>query len=215
MNGDCTSRAGPVDGFAMDSDPANHAKAGEEVRAGRLRSLLGRPLPEADLDEHTRTVAAAPPAAARATATLLVFLLCGEALAFDTRFATRVVPVRTVRRIPHRSGDVLAGLANVGGELVPVARFDRMLGLAGEPAGAEVATRRMIVVGSEGNRWAFTVDRVEGVRRYDDATFLPPPTTVARALDGCTIALVPEADGRRLALLEAGRIGAGFERCLR
>jgi chemotaxis-related protein WspD len=197
----------------MESAPESREEAGDAHRAGRVRSLLARPLPEAELDENTRIVAAPPPAEVRATATLLVFTLCGESLAFDTRFAARVVPVRTVRRLPHRSGDVLAGFANVGGELVLVARLERMLGLADDPV--EGPARRMVIVGGDGQRWAFAVDRVDGVRRCDESTFLPPPTTVARAVDGCTIALVPEAGGRPIALLDAGRVASGLERSLR
>jgi chemotaxis signal transduction protein len=209
MNGDCTPETGRTDGLPMEPAPETNAAA----RGERVRSLLARPLPESELDENTRAVAAAPPAASRATATFLCFSLCGESLAFDTRFAARVVPVRTVRRIPHRGGEVLAGLANVGGELLPVARLERMLGLVGEPV--EGPARRMIMVGGEGSRWAFAVDRVDGVRRFDEATFLPPPSTVARAVDGCTIALLPGPDGRSIALLDAGRIASGLERSLR
>lgn len=179
----------------------------------RVKSLLSRPLPDAELDENTRAIAAVPPGEVRERATLLVFARCGERLAFDTRFACRVVPVRTVRRIPHRSGEVLAGFANVGGELLLVARIERMLGLSGEPV--DGPARRLVTVGIEGQRWAFEVDRVEGVRRFDEAAFLPPPTTVSRAVDGCTIALVPDGDGPSISLLDAGRIASGFERSLR
>jgi chemotaxis-related protein WspD len=197
----------------MESARESREQAGDAARAERVRSLLARPLPEAELDENTHAVAAASPAEVRATATLLVFALCGETLAFDTRFAARVVPVSAVRRIPHRSGEVLAGIANVGGELLPIARLERMLGLAGEPV--DGPDRRMVTVGGEGRRWAFAVDRVHGVHRRDESTFLPPPTTVTRAVDGCTIALVPEPDGRRIALLDAGRLASGLERSLR
>lgn len=179
----------------------------------RVKSLLSRPLPAADLDENTRAIAAPPPAEVRDSASLLVFALCGERLAFDTRFACRVVPRRTVRRIPHRSGETLAGFANVGGELMLVARLERMLGLTGDLA--EGPARRLVTVGGEGQRWAFAVDRVEGVRRFDESRFLPPPTTVARAVDGCTIALVPDGDGPAISLLDAGRIAGGLERSLR
>lgn len=213
MSGDWMPGAGPVDGLPVETGPEASPEKSEVARGERVRTLLARPLPDAELDENTRLVAAAPPAAVRAMATLLVLTLCGERLAFDTRLAARVVPVRTVRRIPHRSGEVFAGFANVGGELLLVARLERMLGLAGEPEGGP--SRRMITVGGEGKRWAFTVDRVEGVRRFDEATFLPPPTTVARAVDGCTVALVPDADGRRIAVLDAGRIASGLERSLR
>lgn len=213
MSGDWTPASGRVDGSPMDPGPTETGKAPDDARAERVRSLLARPLAEAELDENTRTVAASPPVAGRATSTLIVFGLCGETLAFDTRFAARVVPVRTVRRIPHRSGEVLAGFANVGGELLLVARLERLLGLEGEPA--DGPARRMITVGAEGKRWAFAVDRVDGVRRFDEATFLPPPSTVARAIDGCTVALVPDGDGPRVALLDAGRIASGLERSLR
>jgi chemotaxis signal transduction protein len=46
------------------------------------------------------------------------------------------------------------------------------------------------LIGRQGERWAFAVDSVEGIRRVEDAQMLPPPATVRHAADGCTKYLV-------------------------
>ena len=71
MSGDWTPGAGPVDGLPVETGPEASPEKSEAARGKRVRTLLVRPLPDAELDENTRLVAAVPPAAVRAMATLL------------------------------------------------------------------------------------------------------------------------------------------------
>lgn len=185
----------------------------------RLRTLLQRPLPPDELTENTRMVGAPAEERDRLDATLLIASLGDERLAIDVRFARRVLPTRTIHRVPHRSTALFAGICNVQGELLPVARLDRVLAIerpdtANATDAAAIAERRMVVLGDAATAWVVTMDRIDGIRRFDSTTFLAPPATVARALDGVTDALVPLDDGRFAARLDPTKLARALARCL-
>jgi hypothetical protein len=73
---------------------------------------------------------------------------------------------------------VFAGIANVSGELTPVASVAAALGVPGDGIHTH-----FIVIGDAGARWAFGSARIEGVRRVDESRIVPAPTTVRHAAD--------------------------------
>jgi chemotaxis-related protein WspD len=176
----------------------------------RMRALLDRPLPPERLAENTTLVAAPAAREAGDSASLLVFGIGDELLAVEAEGMHRVFRVSPVRRIPHRSNAVLAGLANIGGELTLVADLAAALGLS--PGGAAT---HFVVVGEPSARWAFGVDRVDGVRRVERARLLPAPATVRHAADGCTVAIAPGEDGGPpVSVLDVRRVCALLGRSL-
>ena len=184
-----------------DTDRARALERREEESIARMRALLDRPLSEADLRANTELVAAQAEARRTRMESVLVFEIGDERLGIAAEESHRVVPSSVVRRVPHRTNEVFAGIANIGGELTLVAHAGSAFGIA---AGA---------------RWAFAVDRVEGVRRMDADAALPPPATVRHACDGCTraIAEIAPLDGRANALvglLDTARVAALFARSL-
>lgn len=183
--------------------------------AVRLRTLLQRPLPDEELAENTRMVATPPEERARLDASLLIVALGAERLAIDIAIARRVVPLRAVHSVPHRTNELFAGLCNVGGELLPVVGLNKLLGIDEAGAPREGAARRMLVIGGHADAWVVVVDAVEGIRRFDSTLFRAPPATVRRALDGVTDALVPLDDsGRFAARLDPAKLAAALKRCL-
>lgn len=179
----------------------------------RVRALLDRPLSAQDVSESTALVAAPAESRRGAERSILVFRRGDELLAIEAAAAHRVVRVSPVRRVPHRTNAVFAGLANVGGDLMPVADLGAALGMAAERA--EAALTHFIVVGPPSQRWAFGVDEVLGVRRIDEASLLPPPATVRHAADGCTVHLAPlDGDGPRASVLDAIKLALLFARSL-
>jgi chemotaxis signal transduction protein len=180
----------------------------------QMRALLDRPLPAEDLRANTELVSTRSEARRTEMQSVLVFDLGEERLGIEADESHRVVPCSAVRRVPHRTNAVFPGIANIGGELTLVAHAGSALGV---PQGARQT--HFVVVGAQGARWAFAVDRVEGVRRIDRANTLPPPTTVRHAADGCTkyLAEIAATDGRAGALvsvLDAERLSAVFARSL-
>lgn len=210
-------RASPEERLAVGlaRDGAAEERHGLEV-ALRLRTLLQRPLPDDELAANTRMVATPLEERDQLDASLLIVNLGQERLALDVGFARRVVPMRTVHRVPHRTNELFAGLCNIQGELLPVARLDKLLGIVvTDRAGhSPSAHQRMVVVGEASAAWAVIVDRVEGIRRFDSSTFIAPPATVARALDGVTDALVPLDASNHAARLQPAKLAAALGRCL-
>lgn len=203
-------------------DPAPSAPRGGDAtaaaasRADALSRLLDRPLPPEELAENTHQVAQIVTRAQRATVGVLLFELADELLALPAAEVSRVTPSVPVHRIPHRTNDVLRGLCNFEGELVLCADVGRMLRLttdAGQGAEHSPGARRMLVIGSEHERWAFEVAAVLGVERVEPTSFEPPPLTVERAMVHFTDQLIP-AGPRRAALLNGARLLAGLRAAL-
>jgi chemotaxis signal transduction protein len=197
-----------------DTDHDRALERREEESIARMRALLDRPLSDADLRANAEIVAVQAEARRRRMASVLVFEIGEERLGIAAEESHRVVPCSVVRRVPHRTNDVFAGIANIGGELTLVAHAGRAFGI---DAGA--MQTHFVVIGDAGARWAFAVDRVEGVRRMDADAALPPPATVRHAGDGCTraIAEIAPLDGRASALvglLDTARVAALFSRSL-
>ncbi len=182
-------------------------------RSGALLRLLDRPVSAADLAAGAEL--AARPAEARGAATigLLLFGIGRETAALPAKLLRRVTLPARVIPIPHRSSGVLRGMCNILGELVLCADLHHLLGLPapgeaaaqGEPAGS----RRMIVIGPAHDCWAFEVDALIGVERFDPGNLRPPPVTVEYALGSFTSG-VGEIDGRCVTVLDGERILAGI-----
>jgi chemotaxis-related protein WspD len=185
--------------------PAGHD--GERALS-RMRTLLDRPLAAEEIRANTELVAAQGELTAVRMRSLLVFRVGAERLALEAESTHRVVKATPVRRVPHRTNKVFAGIANVAGELTPVALVGAALGVH-----AGTAQPHFIVIGGARARWAFGADQVEGVRRVDAARMIPAPTTVRHAADGCTAYLAPvedEGETGMVAVLAADRLVALF-----
>ena len=184
----------------------------EEASLARMRALLDRPLPPEQIEENTALVAARAEARRVRMRSVLVFTVGGERLALEADDTHRVIKVGGIRRVPHRTNSVFLGLANVAGELAPVASLAAALGL-----GADSAHTHFVVIGDARSRWAFGVESLGGVRRIDEMRLLAAPTTVRHAADGCTKHLAPVMTGSReelVAVLDAERLIALLARSL-
>ena len=206
---DNTSSHGASDELAL--------SARVDVSRERMRALQNRALPPEQLAANTALVASRAVASAGKTKSILVFRVGDERLALEAHHAHRVVPVSTVRRVPHRTNEVFAGIANILGELTVVARIGAALGV-----GAGATQSQFIVIGGAADRWAFAADSVEGVRRISESSLLAPPTTVRHAIDGCAVNLIElavDSDGASVSdasqnlvtSLDPARLAARFQ----
>jgi chemotaxis-related protein WspD len=204
-----TDERGPTDQSVGDADDGPAIPL-----AQRLRALLQRPLPPEEIEENTRIVSAETLEGDRLDASLLVVAVCSEWFAIDVSIALRVVPLAPIHRVPHRTDPRFLGLASVQADLLPVVSLERILGLERTDGAPPASERRMVVLGDGVGGWVVPVDCVEGIRRFDSSTFVPPPATVGQASDGVTDALVPIGAGRFAARLDPTRLCAAFARSL-
>ena len=191
-------------------DPADSADE------NAMNRLLDRPLSEDDIRQATERVAQLRSRPVRDVASLLLFCIGAEQLAVPATDVARVTRVAVVRRIPHRSNHIIRGLCNVDGELLICGSLMALLELA-EPdqaASAEAGQsdlRRMVVLGSESNRWAIEVDRVLGVQYFETASYKQPPVTVQQAKYRFTANLLPLGGDDVATLLDVPQVLSGFK----
>ncbi len=185
------------------------------VLAAAARRFFDRPAPEGYLESWQEIHE--QPAASFATdsKSLLVFRLGDEWLAIPTPVLVEVTPLRHVHRLPHRSGNVLAGITNIRGQLQLCVRLGGLLDLA--EAAAETPgsapTARMLVVERKTTRgperWAFGVDEVAGIHLVPGASLRSAPATIRGTAMRATVALFSWRD-RTVGLLDEARLLDGL-----
>lgn len=138
--------------------------------------LLDRPLPAGYRAAWTRRLAEAKAAAAAGKESLLCFRVGDDWFALPTPVFQEVAERRPIHSLPHQRHAAVLGLANVRGELLVCVSLARLLGL---PAAAQTAGRparaRLLVAGWHGQRTAFPVDEISGIRRVQPEEIRPLP----------------------------------------
>lgn len=176
-----------------------HADAG-------LDELLARPLADADLDRATDELAAPISARARRAMSVLAVRVGGELFAIPSVDVAKVVPPARVHRVPHRSNDVLRGIANHDGELLMCMSLEAALGIARADERAKPA---LVVIGDLRDRWAFEVDEVVGVLDVAEGASREAPVTVTASRNGCVARLAGTESGEA-ALLDVHGLASIF-----
>ena len=173
------------------------------VFAAAGRKFLDAPSPRGYLDEWTTRLAARDDTREGDETSVLVFRLGDEWLALPVAVLVEVTRPRPVHRIPHRGG-LLAGMANIRGELHLCARLDLLLGVA-NVADSDPDLRRLVVIRREAEYWCFAADEVDQVHRVllPDLTSAAP--TLARSHGKMTRGVFPHA-GRSVGLLDDARL---------
>ena len=184
------------------------------VLAEAARTFFDRAAPAGYLEDWRAILEEPAEAPAADTTSALVFRLGTEWLALPVSVLVEVTPVRTLHRLPHRSGGVIAGIVNIRGQLQLCASLHELVGLAAAPPGADddAAARsaaRLLVVERAANeaadRWALGVDEVAGVHRVSKGMLRAVPSTVGHAGSRLSSALFDWQE-RTVALLDEARV---------
>jgi chemotaxis-related protein WspD len=193
------------------SNPGSAATPAGPAHTDAILRLLDKPVDRANLEAGAALAARPVEMGSGRGVRLLLFRIGEETGALHARVLRRVTPFARATPIPHRTAGVLRGVCNIRGELVLCADLHRLLGLPPrEEGGATIDARRMVVIGTADNSWAFEVDALMGVESVDPATFRAPPVTVEYAIGDFTLN-VTEIAGRCVTILDAERILAGFK----
>lgn len=179
--------------------------------AGGLRLYDRRP-PADYLAEWTDRIAAPDPPPPGDTLPVVLFRVGPEWLALDVKHTVEVAPARTVRRVPHQNGGLLAGLVNIRGELQLAVSLRHLLGL--DPAPEEPPTARHLVAEHDGARWVLPVDEVFDIRHTRAADLGPVPDTVSLAAATLTRGVF-RWDDRAVGHLDPDRLFAALKRGFR
>lgn|GEM_PF-1282149 len=200
---------------AAPAAPLSAAEAEARLRAAADRLLARAPAP-AYLEAWARSLTRALfEGAAKEERAAVVFRLGEDLYALDVGHVREVHRPRRVHRVPGRTNEVFRGLVSLRGELVLCADLHVLLGADRPPR--PPATTRVVRAEKDGQGWAFDVDELLDVRRYDAAAVAQPQVTVSKAAVHFTDALLPlggEGVGRHAARLDAARFFAGLARSL-
>jgi len=164
------------------------------------RALLEKPAPEDYVREWTALLANRKAVEQQRPLSALVFRLGVEWLALNTALFVEIAAPRPVRRIPHRSNDVLLGMVAMRGEICLCFALDQLLGIV-VPASESSVGRRLAILKHEGSVWAFEMDAIHGVQHYAKSDVQPLPVTVAKSAPGFFRGLIRAGD-RNVGLLE-------------
>ncbi len=163
------------------------------------RGLLEREAPGGYLEEWTdvlakskaaNTLVATKEAIVRTSETISVMVFClgEEWLAIPVQLLQEVTQPCIIQKLPHRSNLLFLGLVNIRGEILLCVSLENLLNLE-DNASAFIqkdallsdASKRMIVIASEENRWVFPVDRVLGVHRFQLNELQNTPVVISKA----------------------------------
>jgi chemotaxis-related protein WspD len=182
------------------------------VFAAAAREFLDRPLPEGYvLAPASLSAEASREERAKASVSMLVFELAGEAFAIEVAQVVEAVEPRPVQRITRRSGKIFRGMVNVHGQLELYASLSGLLGVGTEPD-LRADRTRMVVLSRDQRRWVVAVDRLVGVRRYSASELRAPPATLV--LGGAHVQRVVRDEARTIALLDSTALFATLEGCV-
>jgi len=188
------------------------------VFAAAARTFLDRPAPDDYLAEWSSLLDGSDAdsresdfEAARDGIGVVIFRLGAEWLALRAQAVVEVTAVRPVHRIPHRTTPVLAGLANLRGQLHLCASLHDLLGVvpSGDAPDEARRTPRMVVIRQGSESWVFTAEDVLGVPRVPPALMRNVPSTLANPIVSFSEAVFAW-DGRSVGLLDEGRVFAAL-----
>jgi len=157
----------PIPDSAIDWDALKERIARASSGLGERRT---REQASALLDSRARALArveATPEAEDPNTFDALAFVIADETYALSVRVVRTVLPSVDVVSVPL-APEVLVGVANLRGEVLPVFDLARLLGLA--PAARSNGSAKVVVIGEERQEMAIVVDGLLDVRRVAPAS---------------------------------------------
>ena len=178
--------------------------------------VLERNLPPGYLQERSRQFAMARASARPEHASAVLFRLREEWLALPTEALQEVAEHRQIHSLPHRNKGVLLGLTNIRGELLICVSLGRLLDIESLSTSQVLRSsyKRLMVVNSDGNRFAFPAEEVKGPCRFHPQDLTPLPSTLARAKSSYTQGLVSWQD-KNVALLDPALLFIALNRSLK
>ena len=182
INAPCWSRIGiDGDGSCPELAAAIHCR-NCHVYTDRGRALLDRPMEE-DYRREWAARLAEPEQLQRARQSVVIFSLQSELLSLPAIVFKEIAAMRVVRRVPGTRNRLLLGMVNIRGELQLCVSMRILLGLetAGTARHPTADTGRLLLLQDATEAWAFPVDEVHGMHRFNLENLNAPPATVEKS----------------------------------
>ncbi len=188
-----------------------------EAYSEAAKSLFDREVPDEELRTWTKQLAEGKEVEVAGSVSVLMFRVRAEWLALPTEHFKEVVDIRPVHPVPFRSNQVLLGLVNINGELVPCVSLVHLLRLEDETsagnADARKGRQRMVVVERNKQRFVVPVDEILGVRRISMEHVERAPATVTKSPAALNRGIF-EVEDKAIGWLDEDRFFAALEESL-
>lgn len=188
-----------------------------DVYAGAAQRNLQRPVGDTYRAEWAAQLRKPVAAADSSDTSALAFRIGREWLALPTAMVSQVAPQAAAHRLPHRGGNGLAGIVNVGGKLMPAISLAALLGIDERDAPARTGRHtfaRLLVLEWSGQSFALPVADLYGIVRYASRGLTPPAATINRGLERYLLGVESRED-MHIGVLDASLIGHQMTRLLR
>ncbi|MCU0571324.1 MAG: chemotaxis protein CheW [Oculatellaceae cyanobacterium Prado106] len=139
----------------------------------------------------------------RTTFSAMVFRLATEWFALSTAVFQEVTHPSTVRKIPHRTNQILQGVVNVRGELQLCVSLTDLLNLQIDSGNSDksLTNPRFLVIEQERDRWVFPVDEVDGIHHFSQDQLEVSPAAIAQTAEAYTKGVL-NWQGRSISVLD-------------
>lgn len=116
---------------------------------------------------------------------VVIFRLSDEWLAIPTVIFFKVEQYRPIHCIPHHSSQLILGVMNLSGLLVPCVNMHHILEIYTNPKEKKRiqtnTTKRMFAIQKEKEKWIFPVDEVFGIYHCEAEALTNVPVTVKKS----------------------------------
>lgn len=144
-------------------------------RAGR--EVLERNAPGGYIAQWQKTIAAQEEGSKSALPGVMIFRLGDEWFAVSAQSLQEIADKRVIRRVPHNENPHIAGVVNIGGEIVVCYSMAELLGVD-RREDAQNSYTRLMVVACFDEKYIFPVNEVMGMTRFLEEDVLPIPATL-------------------------------------
>lgn len=187
------------------------------VYSAAARDIMQRPMPDNYQQDWAKQLATTEQSGKKHDLSLMVFRVKREWLALPSSVFQSIAEMASAHHLPHRSGAVLLGVANVRGKLYPCMSLAGLLQLDAID-GVTTQTRRiyprLMLVNFSGQTFALPVDDMLGVHRLHSDALRAAPTSVNKATAHFMTGVL-SIDELRVGCLDAELLGYQLKQVLR
>lgn len=174
--------------------------------------LLGRPVSDDYIEETTSVIShEAAPSPPRIEHTVIVFRLGKEWLALATDVFCEVTERHIIRRIPHRTKDILKGLVNLDGQLSLCIDLAKFLEVELLPIQTMPDKQKFVAIGQNQQKWVFPVDDILGLFPCNTETLETVPVNIEKSTSNYLKGICL-FEGKRVSVLDESLLFYGLER---
>jgi len=178
------------------------------------RSVFERRAPANYRDEWTSKLLKEEVKESKATVSAFVFRVGNEWLSLPAGAVDAIAEHKTIHRLPHGNNKLIAGLANIGGEILVCYSMEAALAIkkqtVHEHKSPKKFFRRFMVIKLGGNRYVFSVDEVRGMTRYDPTSLKCPPDTISDVSKKIILGTF-DLDSQEITVIDATALGEKLE----